>query len=281
MTNEEMVLEYYNGDNDALEALYHSMHNYIKNLATKCAKAFNCYKYKSGSREISDYTFYIIEELMSAGNLALICLLDKKDYNPEQAKLTTYAEKFIKSAMCRFLEQNIGAYSLTKEEMLLIRKSQKLHSEGKTEEEIAQILNIKNSSSVAKYINYNTHFLSIHDLVPEDNDDDPNDFMFMEDLSASVDSIVYRKICVELFEELFNKLSNKDKYILGHSEGVFGREEKSFAEVAEDERMTDAGVRKAAEKAKEKLRNMYEGSKLQKWRIVHHVVMDEALHGPQ
>ena len=45
--------------------------------------------------------------------------------------------------------------------------------------------------------------------------------------------------------------------------------------------MTDAGVRKAAEKAKEKLRNMYEGSKLQKWRIVHRVVMDEALHGPQ
>ena len=67
MTNEEMVLEYYNGDIDALEALYHSMHNYIKNLATKCAKAFNCYKYKSGSREISDYTFYIIEVLMSAG----------------------------------------------------------------------------------------------------------------------------------------------------------------------------------------------------------------------
>ena len=76
MTNEEMVLEYYNGDNDALEALYHSMHNYIINLATKCAKAFNCYKYKSGSREISDYTFYIIEELIMLDKNYKIGLID-------------------------------------------------------------------------------------------------------------------------------------------------------------------------------------------------------------
>ena len=96
MTNEEMVLEYYNGDNDALEALYHSMHNYIKNLATKCAKAFNCYKYKSGSREISDYTFYIIEELMSAGNLALICLLDKKIITPSKPSLLPMLRNLLK-----------------------------------------------------------------------------------------------------------------------------------------------------------------------------------------
>jgi malonyl CoA-acyl carrier protein transacylase len=54
-----------------------------------------------------------------------------------------------------------------------------------------------------------------------------------------------QKLCLELLKKQFDKLPDKDKYILGHSMGVFGYEKKTLDEVALVEMMTIDGVIKA------------------------------------
>ena len=99
--------------------------------------------------------------------------------------------------------------------------------------------------------------------------------------SVSPDIIVYRKICVELFKELFDSLLDKDKDILGHCYGVFGYKKKRLEFIALEERMKVDGVIKARKAAIERLQKMYPESKLYLWRKIYWTVMDEALHGPQ
>ena len=48
-------------------------------------------------------------------------------------------------------------------------------------------------------------------------------------LSVSAEQVVYRKVCIELLQELFDALPKKDRDILGKFYGVFGFE-KNFAE---------------------------------------------------
>lgn len=282
MTNEELVRNYYNGDESALNELFLRTGEFLKPLAITAAKTFNCYKYEKDSKKLSNYTFGILEELICIGDTTIFYLLKNRSYDPEQAQLATYAKKFIKGAMHRFLEKNIGVFSLSKEEMGKIRKAQKLHYDGISQNEIAEMLNIKNTL-VSEYIQYNTHFLSVYDLVPNDCDDDPFDYLMIEDLSTSVDEVVYRKICVELLEELFHSLSAKDKLVLGHYDGVFEykKEQISHDELAERLELSDDGLRKARNTAIEHLREKYKTSTLRMWRIIHRVVMDEARKGPR
>ena len=179
------------------------------------------------------------------------------------------------------MSQNVGAFSISKHTMAKIRRIQRMYYfENKSPEDIAKELNIK-LSNVNDYINYNTHSLSVHDLLPEDSDDDPYDYLLIEDLSMSVDRIVYHKICIELLHELFEELSVKDKFVLQHTYGLFGEKKYTLDEIGLRLTMRVDGVEKARHAAEKRLREKYQDSKLHLWRIVHRAVMDEALHGPQ
>ena len=61
----------------------------------------------------------------------------------------------------------------------------------------------------------NTHFLGVHDLVPEGYDGDPYERLMPWMLSVSAEQAVYRKVCIELLRELFDTLPKKDRDILG------------------------------------------------------------------
>ena len=280
-TNEELLEQYLNGDEPAFDKLYLQVKDYIRDMAIGTAKSFNAYKLDKDSDKISNYTELMLEELQSVGTTEFFYQLQYGNYDPEKAKITTYITPFIKSAMYDFMSQNIGSFSISKHTMKKIRKIQRMYyTENKSAEDIAKELDIK-LSDVNDYISYSTHSLSVHDLLPEDKDDNPYDYLLIEDLSMSVDRIVYHKICIELLHELFEELSAKDKFILQHTYGLFGEKKYTLDEIGLRLTMRVDGVEKARHAAEKRLREKYQDSKLHLWRIVHRVVMDEALHGPQ
>ena len=122
-----------------------------------------------------------------------------------------------------------------------------------------------------KYQNESTHTASISDLIPDIEIDEPIEFADKQ--SLPVDRIVYQKICLELLQELFNGLSDKDKSILGHSFGVYGYEKYSLDRLGLKEMLTTDGVIKARALALRHMQELYNGSLLQTWRIAHHILL--------
>ena len=91
-------------------------------------------------------------------------------------------------------------------------------------------------------------------------------------LSASAEQAVYRKVCIELLRELFDALPKKDRDILGKTCGVFGYPEATLKEIGMYHMMKESAVEKAKNRAVEKLRGSYPGSRLQVWRTVHRML---------
>jgi DNA-directed RNA polymerase sigma subunit (sigma70/sigma32) len=176
--------------------------------------------------------------------------------------------------MYRWLEQNVGAVSLSKDEMEAVRRAQKLYfAEGRNLPEIAADMGISETAA-AKYTGYNTHTLSIDDLTGNEDGkvSDPLEFLLRDRQTASADQIVYHKICLDLLQELFESLSHKDQSILGHSYGVYGYEKYSMDDLALQEILTVDGVMKARQAALERLRSKVPGSKLQRWMRANRVM---------
>lgn len=253
MTNEEMIQKYYDGDESMLEKLYNKNIGFIHSIAKESAAAFNCFnKNENRPQELTVYTMEILSDLDSEGALAFFDCVQSRKYDATKAKLTTYLYPHIKGAMYRWLEKNVGAVSLSKHDMNTIRKVQKMYYEDYKEvAEIADELKLS-ETTVEKYINYNTHSLSVEGIVP-DNSDGIIEPLLSEETSTSTDNLIQQKLCLELLEKQFNKLTEKDKYILGHSMGVFGYEKKTLDEIALVEMMTIDGVIKARKSIIKKL----------------------------
>ena len=128
------------------------------------------------------------------------------------------------------------------------------------------------------YIGYNTHFLSVYDLVPfEDGEPyDPYERLMPNKSSASTDRIVYHKLCLEFLKELFEALPKKDREILGHSYGLFGYKHLDLDELCLEHMMKPDGIIKARNAAIRKMREKYPESSLRLWKSVYRTVMREA-----
>ena len=198
--------------------------------------------------------------------------IQSREYDESRAVLTTYLYPHLKGRMTRWLEQNIGCMALSKDEMAAVRQAQRLyHVAWKDTGEIAEELGVP-EARVSRYIRYNTHFLGVHDLVPEGYDGDPYERLMPGMLSVSAEQAVYRKVCIELLRELFDTLPKKDRDILGKAYGVFGYSEASLKEIGMYHMMKESAVEKAKNRAVEKLREAYPGSRLQVWRAVHRMM---------
>ena len=174
--------------------------------------------------------------------------------------------------MTRWLEQNLGCMTLSKDEMAAVRQAQRLyHVAWKDTGEIAEELGVS-EARVSRYVRYNTHFLGVHDLVPESYDGDPYERLMPGMLSVSAEQAVYRKVCIELLRELFDTLPKKDRDILGKTCGVFGYPEATLKEIGMYHMMKESAVEKAKNRTVEKLRKAYPGSRLQVWRTVHRMM---------
>ena len=273
MTNEQLVRQYYDGDEAALEKLYHKNIGLIRGIAKETAAEFNCLMTDSHHpNQCSAYTKTILDDLCGEGALEFLARIQSREYDQNCAALTTDLYPHLKGRMTRWLEQNIGCMALSKDEMAGVRQAQRLyHAEWKNVAEIAEELSIS-AARVSRYVRYNTHFLGVHDLVPEGYDGDPYERLMPGMFSASAEQVVYRKVCIELLRELFDTLSKKDRDILGKTCGVFGYPEATLKEIGMYHMMKESAVEKAKSRAVEKLRESYPGSRLQVWRTVHRMM---------
>ena len=273
MTNEQLIRQYYDGDEAALEKLYHKNIGLIRGIAKESAEAFNCLTTdQHHPNQFSAYTKTILDDLCGEGVLELLTRIQSREYDENRAALTTYLYPHLKGRMTRWLEQNIGCMALSKDEMTAVRQTQRLyHVAWKDTGEIAEELGIP-EARVSRYVRYNTHFLGVHDLVPKDYDGDPYERLMPGMLSVSAEQAVYRKVCIELLRELFDTLSKKDRDILGKAYGVFGYSEAALKEIGMYHMMKESAVEKAKSRAVEKLKAAYPGSGLQVWRTVHRMM---------
>ena len=273
MTNEELVRRYYDGDEAALEKLYHKNLGLIRSIAKETAADFSCLTVdEHHPNQFSAYTKTILDDLCGEGALEFLARIQSREYDQNCAALTTYLYPHLKGRMTRWLEQNIGCMALSKDEMAAVRQAQRLyHVAWKDTGEIAEELGIP-EARVSRYVRYNTHFLGVHDFVPESYDGDPYEWLMPGLLSVSAEQAVYRKVCIELLRELFDTLPKKDRDILGKTCGVFGYSEASLKEIGMYHMMKESAVEKAKSRAIEKLREAYPGSRLQVWRAVHRMM---------
>lgn len=228
-----------------LEQLYERHRKLIRKIAATAAKAFN---------------YPDIEELCSVGTLAFVELVNRGAYDPEKGELSTYLTPWLKGTMFRYLEKNTGALSLSKHQMELLRKAQRLYHETKLAvDAVAKELGIS-PAHAAQLINYNTHSISVDELYEEEQSCP---------LTESVEYSVLKNIQIELLEEQFRKLSARDQYILGSCTGVFGYEQKSVEDLAFEEMVTPDGIYKAKEAALERLRKLCWDSAIPLWRQAH------------
>ena len=273
MTNEELVRQYYDGDAAALEKLYHKNIGLIRSIAKEAAAEFNCLIMdRHHPNQSSVYTKTILDDLCGEGVLEFLTRIQSREYDERRAVLTTYLYPHLRGRMTRRLEQNIGCMALSKDEMAAVRQVQRLyHVAWKDTSEIVEELGIP-EARVSRYVRYNTHFLGVHDLVPEGYDGDPYERLMPGMLSVSAEQAVYRKVCIGLLRELFDALPKKDRDILGKTCGVFGYPEATLKEIGMYHMMKESAVEKAKNRAVEKLRESYPGSRLQVWRTVHRML---------
>ena len=132
MTNEELYRQYLSGDTEAFEQLYLQMQGFIASVAKDAAQSFGC-----TDKEILD-------ELCAEGALELCERLSVGAYDENRGKLTTYMHPFLRGKMYRYLEANLGAAALPKDEMQRVKQAQRLHKEELLPlDEVAQTLSAK------------------------------------------------------------------------------------------------------------------------------------------
>ena len=132
MTNEELYRQYLSGDAEAFERLYLQMQGFIASVAKDAAQSFGC-----SDKETLD-------ELCAEGALELCECLSIGVYDEDRGKLTTYLHPFLRGKMYRYLEANLGAAALPKDEMQRVKQAQRLHKEELLPlDEVAQTLSAK------------------------------------------------------------------------------------------------------------------------------------------
>ena len=132
MTNEELYRQYLSGDTEAFEQLYLQMQGFIASVAKDAAQSFGC-----SDKETLD-------ELCAEGALELCECLSIGVYDEDRGKLTTYLHPFLRGKMYRYLEANLGAAALPKDEMQRLKQAQRLHKEELLPlDEVAQTLSAK------------------------------------------------------------------------------------------------------------------------------------------
>lgn len=163
MTNEELYRQYLSGDTEAFEQLYLQMQGFIASVAKDAAQSFGC-----TDKEILD-------ELCAEGALELCERLSVGAYVENRGKLTTYLHPFLRGKMYRYLEANLGAAVLPKDEMQRLKQAQRLHKEELLPlDEVAQTLSAKDRAilghtyGVFGYEKLSTDELGLREMLSPD-----------------------------------------------------------------------------------------------------------------
>lgn len=174
---------------------------------------------------------------MGEGILKLGDLIAIGKYDESKGMFTTYIYPHIEGHLRRWMEKNLGCIPLSKHMMNQVRQIQKLyHAEGLDTADIAKQLGMP-ESKVVQRLNYNTHSISLDEML--DNDALPlpdGTFLYGDNIAIlntaidPVDWTVLMKIWLSLLPKVFEQLEKRNKYILGHFFGVYSYERKTLDE---------------------------------------------------
>ena len=163
MTNEELYRQYLSGDTEAFEQLYLQMQGFIASVAKDAAQSFGCTDKET------------LDELCAEGALELCECLSTGAYDENRGKLTTYLHPFLRGKMYRYLEANLGAAALPKDEMQRVKQAQRLHKEELLPlDEVAQTLSAKDRAilghtyGVFGYEKLSTDELGLREMLSPD-----------------------------------------------------------------------------------------------------------------
>ena len=139
------------------------MQSFIASVAKDAAQNFGC-----ADKEMLD-------ELCAEGALELCERLSTGEYSEERGKLTTYLHPFLRGKMYRYLEANLGAAALPKDEMQRVKQAQRLHKEELLPlDEVAQTLSAKDRAilghtyGVFGYEKLSTDELGLREMLSPD-----------------------------------------------------------------------------------------------------------------
>ncbi len=139
----------------------------IYSIAEKIAAKYNCLEFE-GNRQYTAYTKNIMDELVGEGILKLGNLIAIGKYGESKGMFTTYIYPHIEGHLRRWMEKNLGCISLSKHMMKQVRQIQKLyHAEGLDTADIAKQHGMP-ESKVVQRLNYNTHSISLDEMLDND-----------------------------------------------------------------------------------------------------------------
>lgn len=240
MTNEELIQKYYDGDTQALYDLYERNVGFIQSVAAAATK--DCKNYLRFSDTFDD--------LVQVGCLTFFEKLRAKQYDVSNGSLLTYFTPRLRYAMHEFIEQFSSPIGLSHSDFWNIQRCRKLHNEGKSNPDIAKELGIdKKTVQSCLSFSFKTETLMIRTETENDIAYFENPKLGINDLHP--DNKVYIEVCIELFKELFENLSARDREILGRKYGVFGYEETSVNDIEDYMLITRNAVNKAVNSAME------------------------------
>ena len=257
MTNEELVKQFYDGDKAALHTLYEQNTGFIHDTVNDVAKRYRSFIY---SRDTLDDLFQIaalefIERLMSM------------IYKPDEAMLLTYIKPFIEEKVRDYIIETSSLFKLSRKRFSLINKCKRLYKNGKFDKDIAEELGIT-LTLVKRCLQYSFVYSVI--IYGSEDDNYGFDYISEDQLGSNdlhPDNKIYFKLCAEYMKPLFEKLSMKEKEILGRYFGVYDYEVTSVDDISKLMLMTPNAVNKIINSSLRKLNAMYyNGSKLFYWR---------------
>ena len=254
MTNEELYEEYRNGNKLAIDELYSQNTKYIQRLADITAWRYASFFPCSDSAD----------ELFQVASFEFVQRIKSGNYDPQKAKLRTYVTPHMKYAML----EHIGMDRIGKNGKIYlhIMKCKRLAGEGAAVGEIAEQLGI--SESLAR--DYIIFPIRRYSLAVSDDEDENIDEISEETIdlgTARTDVLADRNICVEYAKVLFDRLSPKDRAILGWLYGVFGYRQMKAEDIGIIMMISRDAVMKSAANSIEKLHEMYnDNSGLLRWR---------------
>jgi RNA polymerase primary sigma factor len=253
VTNEELYEEYRNGNKLSLDELYSQNTKYIQRLADITAWRYASFFPCSDSAD----------ELFQVASFEFVQRIKSGNYDPQKAKLRTYVTPHMKYAML----EHIGMDRIGKNGKIYLRimKCKRLAGEGIEVSEIAKQLGI--SESLAR--EYIIFPIRRYSIAPTDEDADIDEISEETiDLGAArTDVLADRNICTEYAKQLFDRLSPKERAILGRLYGVFGYDQMKAEDIGIIMMISRDAVMKSVANSIEKLHEMYnDNSDLLRWR---------------
>lgn len=171
------------------------------------------------------------EDFISAGTVALLTYADRFDPNSE-ATISTFLYPYIVGAMKRELEQSLYPISLSKREFEGLRESGSLG------------------------------FFSLNDK----DADSGEPILQIANPNADVERTAFQTLYLEILEREFEKLSFKERQILGGFFGVYGYPKQTLIDLAEEFQLTENALLKAKDKALKKLTDACMDGEIGMWR---------------